>query len=75
MIAFYKLWDKMNRENITQKELKDKKILSSATIAKMRRNETVNTDSIDKICAYLNCQPGDIMEFEPDNTTADNKEQ
>ena len=75
MIAFYKLWDKMNRENITQKELKDKKILSGATIAKMRRNETVNTDSIDKICAYLNCQPGDIMEFEPDDTPADNKEQ
>ena len=41
----------------------------------MRRNETVTTESIDKICAYLNCQPGDIMEFEPDDTPADNKVQ
>ncbi|WRS27814.1 helix-turn-helix transcriptional regulator [Oscillospiraceae bacterium MB08-C2-2] len=31
------------------------------------------TKTIEKICALLNCQPGDIMEFVPDKETGDTK--
>lgn len=30
------------------------------------RSEMVNTDTIDKLCTQLQCQPGDIMEYIPD---------
>lgn len=34
-----------------------------ATMNKLRKNERVNTDTIDKLCEKLDCQPGDIMEY------------
>jgi DNA-binding Xre family transcriptional regulator len=34
-----------------------------ATVNKIRKNERINTDTIDRICALLDCQPGDIMEY------------
>lgn len=64
MITFYRLWDKLNRSGMKQKDLKE--ILSPATINKLRKNQIVTTDTIDKICIYLNCQPEDILEFEPE---------
>ena len=38
----------------------------SATVTKLRKNERINSDTIDALCALLNCQPGDIMEYVQD---------
>lgn len=65
MFTFYRLWDKLNRSGMKQKDLKE--ILSPATINKLRKNQIVTTDTIDKICIYLDCQPEDILEFESNN--------
>lgn len=67
MIAFYRLWDRLNRTGRKQKDLKE--ILSPATINKLRKNEVVTTDTINKLCVYLQCNPEDILEFEPDDET------
>lgn len=69
MIAFYKLWDKMNRMGIRKKDLKDKKIISAATINKMNNNEIVTTETLDKLCEYLKCQPDEILEYIPNTPT------
>lgn len=66
MITFYRLWDRLNRTGKKQKDLKE--ILSPATINKLRKNQIVTTDTIDKLCIFLNCQPEDILEFETDNS-------
>lgn len=34
-----------------------------ATVNKLKRNERVNTDTINLLCRLLHCQPGDIMEY------------
>lgn len=53
------------------------KIISSATLAKLSKNENVQTEVIDKICLFLDCQPGDIMKVvssykeNPDGRTAE----
>lgn len=70
MIAFYKLWDKMNRMGIRKKDLKDKKVVSAATINKMNNNEIVTTETLDKLCEYLECQPDEILEFIPNTKKA-----
>ena len=36
------------------------------TVNQLRKNESVTTDTIGKICGLLYCQPGDIMEYRPD---------
>ena len=39
-----------------------------ATVNKLRRNERVNTDTINLLCRLLDCQPGDIMEYVEEDT-------
>ena len=65
MITYYRLWDKLNRSGKKQKDLKE--ILSPATINKLRKNEVVTTETINKLCIFLECNPEDVLEFEPED--------
>jgi len=40
-----------------------RQILSSSTVAKLSKGEYISGEAIEKICSFLHCQPGDIMEF------------
>lgn len=62
MIVFYRLFDQLNRKNITVEELRISIGASSATMSKLRQNKLVSLDVIQRICDFLECQPGDIME-------------
>lgn len=63
MITFYKLWDYCNRKDINKTELKDGAGISNATISKLSKNQNVTTESLDKVCTFLNVQPYQIMEW------------
>lgn len=57
-------YDRLNKY-LKEKGLKRTDLLnvvSSKTLAKLSKNEIITTETIDKICMYLNCQPNDIME-------------
>lgn len=69
MIKFYKLLDLLNRREIGKEELRKRINVSSATIAKLSKHEFVSLETIDRICNELHCQPGDIMEFIPDDNS------
>lgn len=67
MISYEKLVKKLKENNISQYKLKQDRILGSATITKIFKNNGLNGESIDmkvvdKLCKLLNCQPGDILE-------------
>jgi putative transcriptional regulator len=61
-IYFYKLFDLLNRKGIKKGELMEMANISAPTMAKLAKNQTVQTDIIDRICEALHCQPSDIME-------------
>ena len=63
MIRYYKLFDLLNRKEMKKSELL--KVISAPTLGKLQRGENVTSDTIDKICLFLECQPGDIMEYVP----------
>jgi len=44
--------------------------ISTATLAKIAKGESITTDSLLKICVALDCETADIMEI----VDADNKE-
>lgn len=67
-IKFYKLVRELDKKGMNKGDLQEAIGASSATIAKLSNNEYVSLNVIDKICAALECQPGDIMEFIPDET-------
>lgn len=60
MIVYTKLWILLEKKGMKKTDLK--KIMSSATLAKLGKNEPVSSGIIGKLCDFLECQPGDIME-------------
>jgi DNA-binding Xre family transcriptional regulator len=42
------------------------KVITGPTLAKLSKNQPVDGKVIIRICEYLNCQPGDIMEYVKD---------
>ena len=46
--------------------LRRNKLLGESTIQQLRHGELVSWNNISKICALLHCQPGDLMEYIPD---------
>lgn len=65
-IKYYKLFDLLNRKDLKKGDLMKMAGISSPTMAKLSKHEIVQTDIISRICKALNCQPGDIMEYVPE---------
>ncbi len=65
-IKFYKLIREMDKKNMNKGDLQESIGASSATVAKLFNHEYVALSVIDRICRALDCQPGDIMEYVPD---------
>jgi putative transcriptional regulator len=47
------------------------KLLGEATTQKLRENRMIGIESIDSVCRMLQCQPGDIIEFQDEKKTED----
>lgn len=63
-ISFKRLFDLLESKGLTMYSLRKDKVIGTATLEKMRKGEGhVDTRSIESLCQYLNCQPGDIMEY------------
>lgn len=60
---YKKLWMLLMEKDMKKKDLEEKAGLSSATIAKLTKGETVTTEILERICRVLGCDIGDIMEL------------
>ena len=65
-IKYFRLLDMLNRKNMKKEDLRKQIGISSATMAKLSAHKPVNLAVIDSICAALDCQVSDIMEYIPD---------
>lgn len=72
MITYYKLLDILNRKGMTKEQLKNAAGLSSATMTKISKGESVTLKTINAICNVLQLQPGDLLEWMPDDKTTKN---
>ena len=48
--------------------LRKNKILSESTIQKFRENEMVSYEALGRLCRMLECQPGDILVYIPEDS-------
>ena len=64
MISYKKLFLLMEEREISKEKLKNAIGISSATMAKLSKNEEVSMTTIQSICEYLDCQPGTILSYE-----------
>ena len=67
MIIFADIIEKLVENGWTQYRLLKEKQLGTTTIQRLRFHKPVNTETIDKVCELCNCQPGDIMQWVPDD--------
>ena len=64
-ISYRKLFTLMEQKGI--KKFDPRKMgLSPTIVDRFVKNGDVNTSTIMRLCEILDCQPGDIMEYEPD---------
>ena len=62
-ISYKKLWKLLIDKDMRKEDLRLKAGISTNTMAKLGKNENVNTDILVKICSALNCDIADIMEI------------
>ena len=67
-VTYKKLFHLLIDKGMTNAELMEKSGFSANIITRLKRNNYVSLDSIEKICKVLNCGVDDILEFLPDNT-------
>ena len=60
MIVYDKLWDYMKERGVSQYRL-NLLGLSHATLTRLKRNQPVSTESLDKLCNILDCRIEDIV--------------
>lgn len=65
-MRYYKLLDLLNRRNISKTQLRIAIGISTKTLAKISGHEQISMEVLEKICAYLKVQPGDIVEYVDD---------
>lgn len=65
-VSYKKLFHILIDRNMTAAELQKEAGYSANISTRMRRNEYVSLDSIEKICRVLGCKVDDIVEFIPD---------
>ena len=65
-VSYNKLWKLLIDKNMKRVDLRTSANISSGTLAKLGKNESVTTDVLVRVCRALNCDIGDIMEVLPE---------
>ena len=61
MILFDKLWQTMQERGITQYDLYTKYNMNRAQLHRLRHNQNIETNTLDRLCNILDCNIEDIM--------------
>ncbi len=63
MIVFERLWETMKRKNVSQYALIKEFKVSTGQLDRLRKNENVNTYTLNRLCEILDCELDDIAEY------------
>lgn len=66
MIVYSKLDDYLAAKGMKYIDLQRELNLSPSMTVKFTKNRTMSTDTLNKVCEYLQVQPSEIMEWIPD---------
>ena len=66
MMKYNKLFSLLALRDMKKSDLVSLGVISSPTLAKLGKGESITTTVLCQLCEFLQCQPGDIMEYIPD---------
>lgn len=67
MIKYDRLWQTMKARGITQYDLYTSYNVNRSQLNRLRKNQNVEMNTIDKLCNILQCSVDEIMEHFPDD--------
>lgn len=62
-VCYNKLWKLLIDKNMNKTDLRIAAGITTTALAKLGKNENVNTEILAKICKVLECGVDDVMEF------------
>ncbi len=63
MIVFNKLWETMREKKVSQYQLIKKYGFSTGQLDRLRKNQNVNSYTLNTLCEILDCSLSDIAEY------------
>lgn len=66
LVYKFPVLEALKKAGYTTYKLRSEKLFSESTLQKFRTGEMVHTSNIETICKLLNCQPGDILQYNQD---------
>ena len=63
MIVFEKLWKTMEKKGFSTYMLRENCGIDSKTVRRLKRNDNIETKTLDKLCKALDCKLEDIAEY------------
>jgi len=69
-VSYKKLWKILIDKDMTKTQLRKDSGISTGALAKLGKNENVNTEVLVKICNTLRCDISDIIELKEEKNDA-----
>lgn len=66
-IKYDKLFALMKERGLTTYRIRKENIISQSALTSLKAGKSVTVDTVAALCKALNCQPGDIMEYEDES--------
>lgn len=63
-IKYDKLFALMKEKGLTTYRIRKEKIIAESALQNLRTGKSVTMDTISALCKALDCQPGDLLEYE-----------
>lgn len=71
MISYRKLLALCEERGINSYIIKKNKIMGQGAWVSIKEGKDVRLSTIDSLCRFLDCQPGDLLEYLPDESHND----
>ena len=67
LIYKFEILEELKKAGFNTNTIRKEKLFSESTLQKFRHKEMVSYENINTLCKLLKCQPGDIIEYIPDD--------
>ena len=59
----------LKKKGYSSTRIREEKLIGQSYLQQLRRGELVSWKTLDTICALVECQPGDLIEFQKEEVT------
>ena len=71
MIVYNDILGRLSQAGWSTYRLTKEKVIGNGSLDRIRRGESISTNTIDIICRLCHCQPGDLLQYEEDEERAE----